>query len=129
MDALAVLEAMEPTALTAHAIHETAPMVGSKRATSTGCINNTKVPKKLLTPDEQPRGDDEGELQRRKPYLAMDTLAALEAVEPTTVTAPIVDETALMAGSKRAASTDGDKKTKVPKKLLTPEEKVIHAAK
>jgi hypothetical protein len=50
----------------------------------------------------------------------MDTLAALEAVEPTTVTTPVVSETALMAGSKCAASTDGDKKTKVPKKLLTP---------
>jgi hypothetical protein len=57
---------------------------------------------------------------RQKTYLAVDALTAFQAEEPTvdetTLTAAVVDETASMTGSKRAASIDNDKKTKVPKK-------------
>jgi alkylated DNA nucleotide flippase Atl1 len=67
------------------------------------------------------------QVKAKKPYLVMYIVATLEVEEPTEATSSGIDETAPMTGSKRAASASGDKMPKMPKMLLTSEEKVVQA--
>jgi hypothetical protein len=64
--------------------------------------------------------------RRQKPYLAMDVVVStMEADEATANTSPVGQDIAPTAGSKCIISAGCETKLKVPKKVLTKEEKLV----